>query len=539
MFVWKPEGKVRPQHTDLPGVRRRGQGWRIPKNALTVAGFDFEIPPWNCQKLRESIDDLQNYRGKPTFHPWVSSFLMEHQVRSVRQAMSLPGFHVWAPPGSGKTLCGLAWLELKAAEQKSFKLVVTKAAARGTWREEVRKYTNQKPVVLKGKKPSQLNVWSRDSIYITAWETLIDWAPIFLRDWKGQAVSLVFDEIHYAKNPKRVRATVSPTGKMQFQDLDNISCFAKKLANLADHRLALTATPIPNRLRDLWAPLDLVEPYCWGNFHSWGVRYCGGFQDSYGWKYNDASNIEELKERLDYCKYKTSQKAISKNLPPKRRQVVYLDQEEQNAPSGFKNDIRRAAQGGEKETMFETLLQEAASRKRKYVIERVLEALGCGQKVVVFTGRRKDCDRLGSEIRSKITNGGFWCAHGGPPTSERDKIRHAFMESSGPAILVGTGDAWGESVNLQDADLVLFVMLPWTPKSIRQWEGRFCRLGQERPVLISYIICRGTVDEHVADILIDKLPVVQDVAGDEELEHIESAFESTCSDLLSRMSTFG
>tara|TARA_R110002051_G_scaffold156492_1_gene228250 strand:+ start:11396 stop:12790 length:1395 start_codon:yes stop_codon:yes gene_type:complete len=463
---------------------------------------------------------------------------MEHQVKSICHAAALPGFHIWAPPGSGKTLCGLVWLELKASQQESFKLVVTKAGARGTWREEVRKYTNQTPVVLKGKKPPKLTAWSKDTLYITAWETLIDWAPIFLRDWKNQPVSLVFDEIHYAKNPKRVRAIVSTAGRTKFQDLDNISCFAKKLSKLASNRLGLTATPIPNRLRDLWAPLDLVEPYCWGNFHGWGVRYCGAFQDSYGWKYNDISNVEELKERLDYCKFKTSQRAISKSLPTKRRQVVYLEPEEQNAPSGFKNDIRRASQSSEKESMFETLLQESASRKRKYVVDRVLEALSFGQKVVVFTGRRKDCDRLGNEIKSKVTNGDFWCAHGGTSTGDRDKIRHEFMGSPGPAVLVGTGDAWGESVNLQDADLVFFVMLPWTPRAIRQWEGRFCRLGQERPVLISYVICRGTVDEHVADILIDKLPAVQEIAGDKELEHIESAFESSCSDLLSRVSSF-
>jgi len=538
MFVWKPEGQVRLGDAELPGIKKRGSGWKIPKNALTVAGFNFKVPPWNCQKLRESIDNLQNYREKPSFKPWVSSFLMEHQVNSLCRAMPLPGFHVWAPPGSGKTLCGLVWLELKAAEERSFKLVVTKAGARGTWREEARKYTNQNPVVLKGKKPPALNVWSTDDIYITAWETLIDWAPVFLRDWRKCPVSLVFDEIHYAKNPKRVRAVVSPSGRTQFQDLNNVSCFAKKLSNLASNRLGLTATPIPNRLRDLWAPLDLVEPYCWGNFHGWGVRYCGAFQDSYGWKYNDTSNITELKERLDYCKYKTSQQAISKTLPPKRRQVVYLDPDEQNAPSGFKNDIRSAVKSGDKETMFETLLQESASRKRKYVIDRILEAVEAKQKVVVFTGRRKDCDRLGNEIRSKVANAGFWCAHGGSPTNVRDKIRHEFMSTEGPAVLIGTGDAWGESVNLQDADLVLFVMLPWTPRAIRQWEGRFSRLGQERPVLISYIICRGTVDEHVADILIDKLPAVQEVAGDEELEHIESAFESSCDDLLSRISAF-
>ena len=166
------------------------------------------------------------------------------------------------------------------------------------------------------------------------------------------------------------------------------------------------------------------------------------------------------------------------------------------------------------------------------------DAVGCGQKVVVFTGRRADCDRLGREIEKSIS-AQVWCAHGGVSTDERDKIRLQYMESSDPCVLVGTGDAWGESVNLQDTDLALFVMLPWTPRSIRQWEGRFSRLGQERPVLIVYVISRGTVDEHVADILLDKLPAVATIANDEMLIAMEEDMSQIQGDLLSRVAGVG
>jgi len=63
----------------------------------------------------------------------------------------------------------------------------------------------------------------------------------------------------------------------------------------------------------------------------------------------------------------------------------------------------------------------------------------------------------------------------------------------------------------------LFVMLPYTPGQIRQWEGRFCRLGQKRPVTIYYCICEDSVDEHVAEILINKMDAVEEVIGDVEL----------------------
>ena len=164
------------------------------------------------------------------------------------------------------------------------------------------------------------------------------------------------------------------------------------------------------------------------------------------------------------------------------------------------------------------MLQEAASRKKKYVVERVVEAVKCGQKVVVFTGRRLDCERLGEAI-SKATDVDVWCAHGGSSADMRDHIRHEYMWAD-VGVLVGTGDAWGESVNLQDTDLALFVMLPWTPRAIRQWEGRFSRLGQKRPVLVSYIISKGTVDEHVASILLSRLEDVVAIGGDTDVTRL-------------------
>ena len=118
------------------------------------------------------------------------------------------------------------------------------------------------------------------------------------------------------------------------------------------------------------------------------------------------------------------------------------------------------------------------------------------------------------------------------------------MAAPGPTLLVGTGDAWGESINLQDTDLALIAMLPWTPDKVIQWEGRFSRLGQKRPVLVTYVIARATADEHVADLLLDKLPHVGEVAGDNAALEIENALggveqgQEAMDELLSRVSSF-
>lgn len=512
----------------VPGVwkNKNRSGYRVPHNLSGLLG-------WGEGRTFCGESVLKQTLIRPDLHPWVADFLMPHQKLSLSHILKQTSGNIWAPPGSGKTLCGLVWL---CSAGPRMKLVVTRAMARGTWREEVRKYTTLKPVILSGQK-AELFTPRGDCIYITAWETLIHWAPVLV---KLKPDSVVFDEIHCAKNPKRVTPVLRPDGSKAWKSLKNISASSSELARNSSRRLGLTATPIPNRPRDLWAQLDLVEPWQWGTYHQFGVRYCAGFEDTYGWKYEGLSNTEELNGRLASVKYKTSQKAITASLPPKRRQVVHLSIDEQNrASGGFKQEIKKAARMGNREGLFEIYLQEASSRKRKYVLEKVAEAVSAGQKVTVFTGRRKDCEHLAQELekyfhRTKIKTN-LWWAHGGITTDRRDEIRDEYMNTPGSGVLIATGDSMGESINLQKTDLALIVMLPWTPRQIRQWEGRFVRLGQDRPVLICYVIAEGTVDEDVSEVLLDKLPAVGAVASDEMVREFEESFSSSDEDLLSRI----
>ena len=117
----------------------------------------------------------------------------------------------------------------------------------------------------------------------------------------------------------------------------------------------------------------------------------------------------------------------------------------------------------------------------------------------------------------KSSKAAVWSAHGSQSTTARQVIVDRYMAHPGPCVLVATRHAFGESLNLHDTDAALFVMLPYDPGQFRQWEGRFTRLGQKRPVVIYYVIAEGTVDEHVAGILIEKLPAVERIAKDTEL----------------------
>jgi SWI/SNF-related matrix-associated actin-dependent regulator 1 of chromatin subfamily A len=515
---------VPPGCDDIPGIwkNKNGSGYRVPFNAHEVLGW---TPGVSAQTEDSTVETA--LRGR-LIRGDLSGFVKEHQRRLLTKALAIPGAHVWAPPGAGKTLVGLVYAS--AVCPSGVKLVVTKAAARGTWAEQCERYTHLTPVVLKGQRPGEIEV-SGDVLYITAWETMKYWREALLL--LNPSV-IIWDEIHWLRRPKHTKAVVEKDGNIRFEGLGNSLDSARQVARVANWKLGMTATPIPGRVRDLWTQLDLVEPWQWGSFHQFGMRYCAGQHNGYGYEYTGLSNAPELKGRLDYVKSRVSREEVNKHLPKKRREVVRLSIEQQNKPAAMKRQLSKAVralkkgEGEARDSFFETLLMEAASRKHKYVEDRVLTAMKSDQKVVVFTGRRLDCERLADKLKSachEAWQSKIWWAHGGTEPEDRDRIRNEYMAAKGPALLVGTGDAWGESVDLQDTDLALIAMLPWTPDKVIQWEGRFARLGQERPVLVAYLIARTTVDERVADLLLEKLPHVGEIVEDQAAEEIETALE--------------
>jgi hypothetical protein len=506
---------------NIPGIWTNKNGsYRVPLNAHSVIG-------WPSPGIREVPDEVvSGFLSNPLLRQDLNGFAKEHQRRMLRKAFAMPGSHGWAPPGAGKTLVGLVYAI--GIAPMGIKLVITKAAARGTWAEQCERYTVLEPVLLKGQKAREIPL-DPTKLYITAWETIKYWVDEIVLARPNVAV---WDEIHWLRRPKHTKATVMPDGSIRFDGLGNSLDSARRIAAVTERRLALTATPVPGRVRDLWTQLDIIEPWQWGSFHQFGIRYCAGQHNGYGYEYLGKSNVEELRDRLREVKVRVTRDEVNKHLPKKRREVVRLEVSEQDKPSAMKRELAKAQKmakaGGEegRESFFETLLMEAASRKHSYVEDRVLSALKCGQKVTVFSGRRLDCERLAARLKKvadKISGCSMWWAHGGTDPSDRDEIRHEYMSHPGPCLLVGTGDAWGESVDLQDTDLALIAMLPWTPDKVIQWEGRFSRLGQKRAVLVSYVIARTTADEDVADLLLDKLPHVGEVGEDVAAEEIENA----------------
>ena len=406
---------------------------------------------------------------------------------------------------------------------------------------------------------------------ITAWETLQAWTPLACGCYPHV---VVWDESHLGANPRRWGARVvkdDETGDttsgltVQFSRLTNRAAAAEAICKVAKVRIETTASPIRDRLRNLWAQLDLTEPGAWGKFNpyratlaqqsgpyaafycgrkSWAERYCDAHSGTFGGIDSRGraapAIIEELRLRMSYATHVVPYSVTHAQLPSRRVQVTYLGPDSLARPESIDGTGPRAKlEFGNvfASSMIEGKLAQACGQKRPWVLAKAIEALEGGSKVVILTARRKDCDELGKGLIKAFTEKNtttcsipIWVAHGGCTVEGRDEIRRAYMAEKGAACIVATGDSFGESLNLQDTDLAIFAMLPYTPGQLRQWMGRFVRKGMTRPVLLLFPIAEGTVDEHVAGLLLDKLPAIDQIVGDEELKGLDKTLSGIGSD---------
>ena len=449
-------------------------------------------------------------------HPWVlDGFLTEYQSEGWDFMFQRDAILWWAC-GSGKTLAALLWAS--SHDEQGRTLVITRAPARRQWQREVSHYTDGKAVVGEGRTPLPFKELRHADILILSWESMPYWIDA-IDEWRRVYghLYIVWDELHKGKAWKRKEKYLTSSGKTKYQWAENRASAACRLSRMAYRRLGLTATLIRDRVSDLWAQADLVSPDFFGSNWDFIHRYCDAKRSPFGGlDTSGRSNEQELKEKLAKLVHVVSREEMARKLPPKRRQLVYLSKSDQMRPAGVADDMKRAARKG-RQALFEMKLLEAASRKRNWIAETVADALDAGQKVCVLTGRRKDCEGLAKLVTKKAKGSPVWTGHGGDSTQYRDSIVKEYADHDGAAAFVGTTDAFGEAIDgLQNTDLVIFGLLPWTPGQITQAEGRFSRHGSERPVLIMYTVAQGTVDEHVSDVLLTKLQSVEAVLDDKE-----------------------
>ena len=483
--------------------------------------------PW----LAETLRGLRQPEGLAQVNPGkdLKATLRPYQEAGVRWLYLLTRLGLGAcladDMGLGKTIQVLALLLVLKREQTSVQpsLLVAPASLLANWAAEAERFapglrvTIVHPSAMPGNEMRALTAaqLAGADLVITSYGSLLR-LPVFeSMDWRVA----VIDEAQAIKNP----------GAKQTRQV-------KKLK--AATRIALTGTPVENRLSDLWSIFDFTHPGLLGSdkvFAKFAKRLAQG--EHFGplrtlvrpyilrRLKTDKQVIDDLPDKTEvkaWCHLSPAQAALyqravddlaaaledAEGIGRKGVVLSYLMRFKQicNHPSQWLGDgAWNAADSGKFARLRE--LVEVISAKQ--------------EKVLVFTQFRETTQPLAAFLGSIFGRDGL-VLHGGTPVAKRRELVKRFQDDELTPFFVLSLKAGGAGLNLTAASHVIHFDRWWNPAVENQATDRAFRIGQKKNVLVHKFVCRGTVEDRIDALIESKQQLVKDVLeGGAELQLTE------------------
>ncbi len=291
-------------------------------------------------------------------------------------------------------------------------------------------------------------------------------------------------------------------------------------------RVALSGTPVENRLEELWSAMHFANPGLLGGASDFQERYAGPIEAG------DASAASRLRAKIRPFILRRTKREVVPELPALTEIVIHveLDEVERNIYDAVrvatKQDIAdRMAHGGGVLAALEALLRlrQAAchpglvpgqSAESSSKIERLLEALeesvADGHKALVFSQWTSLLDRVEPALQ---TPGIRFTRHAGS-TVDRAAVVHEFQDDDGPPVMIVSLKAGGTGLNLTAADHVFLLDPWWNPAVEDQAASRAHRIGQDRPVMLHRMVAKDTVEERILALQEKKRRIADVVLGE-------------------------
>ncbi|MEU1421805.1 DEAD/DEAH box helicase [Kitasatospora sp. NPDC005751] len=298
-------------------------------------------------------------------------------------------------------------------------------------------------------------------------------------------------------------------------------------------RIALTGTPVENRLADLHAVLDFANPGLFGSAESFKERFSIPVEQSGNAEV--AARLRRLSGPFLLRRSK-SDPLIAQDLPAKQEFTVHcgLTAEQAGLYRAVVADLLRRLQGirgverkGAVLAAIGRLKQvcnhpaqllhdgtEVAGRSGKVerLVEVLEEALAEGDRALVFT-QYAEFGAMLQPYLSRRLGGEVLYLHGGVPRGRRDDLVERFRAPDGPRVFLLSLKAGGTGLNLSAANQVIHLDRWWNPAVEDQATDRAHRIGQRRDVQVRRLVCVGTVEERIADLISAKRALADAVVG--------------------------
>lgn len=422
--------------------------------------------------------------------------------------------------GLGKTVTAITfWLcerdRLGVAQPT---LLVCPTSVVGNWRHELGRFApslrvmaHHGPARLKGEEFVQ--AVQEVDIVLTSYTLLArDRETLEGVGWSG----VVLDEAQNIKNPSTKQAQAAR-------------------ALQADQRIALTGTPVENRLSELWSILHFLNPGYLGSQDTFRSQF-GIPIERYG-NEEAAAALRRLTVPFILRRLKTDPNVIS-DLPEKFENKVYCTLSSEQATL-YEAVVREeiAAMEGAEDAMARRgavlrmltrlkqicnhpahFLKETGDRlddrsgKLTRLAEMLDEALSEGDRALVFTQYAEMGTLLQPYLEQHLGVEALYL-HGGTPAKKRQEMIDRFQAEHGPSIFILSLKAGGTGLNLTRASHVFHYDRWYNPAVENQATDRAFRIGQTRNVQVHKFICLGTLEERIDEMIEHKLALAESIVG--------------------------
>jgi SNF2 family DNA or RNA helicase len=283
----------------------------------------------------------------------------------------------------------------------------------------------------------------------------------------------------------------------------------------AKFRIALSGTPVENRLEELWSVMHFANPGLLGGRSDFQDRYSSPIASG------DASAAQRLRAKIRPFVLRRMKRDVLPELPPRTEAVLHvaLDDDERAVYDAVRAATKKellaklAGDGGGGRGVLAALeallrLRQAAchsalvpgqdgKRDGSSKVERLLEALDeaaqDGHKALVFSQWTSLLDL----VEPHLQNAGIRFTRLDGSTRDRASVVAEFQDEKGPPVMLVSLKAGGTGLNLTAADHVFLLDPWWNPAVEDQAADRAHRIGQERPVMVYRMVAKDTVEERI------------------------------------------
>jgi superfamily II DNA or RNA helicase len=463
------------------GARAPLPGWAVPDAVRLCAALDAPIP----NDLARLAARLEPAAPAPaaTLPEQLAARLRPYQRMGAEWLTRLGDAGLGAlladDMGLGKTVQALCALRGRS-------LVVAPTSVLGTWRDELARFRPELRLSIYHGPGRRLDAAA--DVTLTSYALLRgDVETLAAEGWE----TVVLDEAQAIKNPDSQVAQAA-------------------LALPARRRIALTGTPIENRLEELWSQMRFLNPGLLGRRADFAARTARPVAAG------DAAALERLRRRLRPFVLRRLKRDVAPELPPRTETVLHcvLDERERALYDAVRAATRREVlerleAGGAVLGALEALLrlrqaachpallpgqQGETSAKLELLVDRLVQARDDDHKALVFSQWTALLDLVEPHLRA----GGLDFVRLDGSTVDRAGVVARFQDAEdGPPVMLISLRAGGTGLTLTAADHVFLLDPWWNPAVEDQAADRAHRIGQDRPVFVHRLVAEDTVEERI------------------------------------------